>query len=275
MRTRLITSLAILDGLLLLFLSLVDVKQLRQESEQFQAEQRLNTYLNTYYHVGNVEFVSSQPAGPNSLVWTRTWILSVAGAALTALGVLGLLRNRSVHSRLADPNHPAAQIPAEVAAPTGHLRPSLVLAGLGLLSVYLLIDLLSGHPSADPSSTTRMPYLISKLPPVPARLAWNIYSKIWDDPTPVKVPYNPAAGSWRVLQGAITSFAGTNGIQIFAFESLSPTQAYVSVDGKHASIMRNFLSSLAQSTNNTTAPTSNQSVSATPNPAPPPTAPVH
>lgn len=96
MRTRLITSLAILDGLLLLFLSLADIKQLRQDSEQVQ---RLNTYLNTYYHMEKVEFVSSPPASADNLVWTRTWTLSVAGAALIAVA-------RRVYQSLFSSSHP-------------------------------------------------------------------------------------------------------------------------------------------------------------------------
>ena len=215
--TRLIASLAVLDGLLLLLVSSAEVNSWR-------------SYLPV-----------------DSLVWTTTCVQCGAAATLLVVGVIGLARKFRVGSRLAGSNHPDAEASAKLGVLPRNARSFLVV--LGLLSVYLLMAWVWKSPSIKSVLHTRILCLVSRLPPVPARWAWGIYGKMWEDSTFVKVPYNPGGDQWWVLQGAMTSFAATNGILISEFESLSPSQAYVYVDWGNAPAMRQFLSSMGQSAN--------------------------
>jgi hypothetical protein len=128
-------------------------------------------------------------------------------------------------------------------------RPGFMLVGAGAVAVFLLFDLMPS-PVATPSAhAPRIPNLIWKLPPVPARIAWNIYSRMWEGVTPIRASYNPVAGPWNVLEKAMTDFANSNGVTIVYFADAGSTQAYVCVSNKDARAMRSFLHSLTQKTN--------------------------
>ena len=137
-----------------------------------------------------------------------------------------------------------------------HLR----IIGLGILAACLVIIFLSrGSVSRTPS---KIPVLITKLPPLPRSIAFRLYSQIADGISPIRVPYNPQGGPWIVLEDAMVGFAKSNGIQIVRFESAASTEAYVCVSNKDASAMRRFVLSLGRGANNAGAANRSQPVRA-------------
>jgi hypothetical protein len=129
-----------------------------------------------------------------------------------------------------------------------------------ILSVCMVIIFLSrGSVARAPS---RVPVLITKLPPLPRSIAFRLYSQVADGISPIRVPYNPAGGPWMVLEDAMVGFAKTNGIQIVRFESAGSTEAYVCVRNKDASAMGRFVQALGRSANNAGAANRGQPVGA-------------
>ncbi len=128
----------------------------------------------------------------------------------------------------------------------------LIVIGLGILAGCLIVIL-----AQDP---TRIPVLISKLPPSPRRLGFRWYSQITEGVSPIRVPYNRAGGPWIVLEDAMAGFAKSNGIQIVRFEAAGSSEAYVCVRNKDAGAMRRFVRSMGQGANNASSGNRSQPV---------------
>lgn len=184
-----------------------------------------------------------------ALSWTESskWVVCGAGAALFAAGVVGLITNRKHAPQASGAAIPIAADAKATASRTP--RPYLMLVGAGAVAVYFLSNLMQSPVATPPTHARQIPNLIWKLPPVPARIAWNLYSRMWEGVTPIKVPYNPAGGPWIVMEKAMVGFADSNGITIVNFAGAGSAQAYVCVRNKDASAMQDFVRLMATNVN--------------------------
>ena len=244
MSTRIISAIAILEGLVLLGLALHEIGRVREECRALKAAQQFSVKLSDQFV--NVDPQRSWRPAPD--VWetlaenaqreTPWWIVSGVGGALFAAGATGLFRSWKRGPQLHQ-SSPALDRSVFY----------LKLFGLGILVVCFRIVLERDSGATTRHLTTQIPDLIARVPGFPGRVAYHFYSGIAEDVSFIRVPYNPASGPWITLENAMAGFAQSNGLTIVRLEGAGSKDAYVCVKHSDAHAMRKFVRSMVQSAN--------------------------
>jgi hypothetical protein len=261
MSTRLISSIAILEGLVLLALSLGEIRRERQGSQELKAAHQLSADISDQFAKSAKQRGQLFRTSPDVLEghydvgWREMpwWIVWGVGAALFVAGVIGSLRSWKRASWFHDFNC--------LAAANRRFPVYLLLFGMGIFAVCVRINLERGSAAPGQSPVTaKILDLISKLPPLPRTIALHWYSQTVEGVSSIKVPYNPVGGPWMTLEKAIGGFAQSNGIVIIRFESAGTGDSYVCVWNKDASAMRKFVRRMGQGANKTGAANGRQPI---------------
>ena len=259
MSTRLISIIAMFEGVVLLALSFAEIRRVRQEYLQLKAAQQLSAkisdqFANTAIQRRGLPFHTTPDVLGNffdddSRREMMPWRITLGiGAALFGGGLLGVVgkrgASRSHGSNGLGTDNPSFGFRSRLPRPALYL----LLFGIVILTLFLRISLERYDPAAPaPVSFAKIRDFIYRVPGADGIANW--YSRSAEGVSAIRVPYNRADGPWIGLEESVCGFAQSNGIQIVRFEGAGSQEAFVCVKHEDASAMKKFVRSMNRSAN--------------------------